>query len=135
MSASVSHSTSASTRTDLRRNVSSAPRTSMDSGRDGRMDRRAPIHSPSRTSRSLRLVGKVCLSEWAIRLFIECRKLRGIKSLIFITTVHISKWHHEKDPFQVEASDGFRAGIRGWNKSVQTWLALYVHSRAPKASR
>ncbi|KAF8370362.1 mboa-7 [Pristionchus pacificus] len=36
---------------------------------------------------------------------------------------------------QVEASDGFRAGIRGWNKSVQTWLALYVHSRAPKASR
>ncbi|GMR60882.1 hypothetical protein PMAYCL1PPCAC_31077, partial [Pristionchus mayeri] len=36
---------------------------------------------------------------------------------------------------EVEASEGFRAGIRGWNKSVQTWLALYVHSRAPKATR
>ncbi|GMT36326.1 hypothetical protein PFISCL1PPCAC_27623, partial [Pristionchus fissidentatus] len=36
---------------------------------------------------------------------------------------------------EVEASDGFRAGIRGWNRSVQTWLALYVHSRSPKATR
>ncbi|GMT07335.1 hypothetical protein PENTCL1PPCAC_29509, partial [Pristionchus entomophagus] len=39
------------------------------------------------------------------------------------------------DVAEVEASDGYRAGIRGWNKSVQTWLALYVHSRAPRSSR
>lgn len=31
--------------------------------------------------------------------------------------------------FQVEFSDGFRDGMKAWNRSVQTWLALYVHSR------
>ncbi|CAD6188764.1 unnamed protein product [Caenorhabditis auriculariae] len=36
---------------------------------------------------------------------------------------------------KVEASDGFREGIRSWNRSVQSWLALYVHSRSPKAYR
>ncbi|CAO4384252.1 unnamed protein product [Caenorhabditis nigoni] len=30
---------------------------------------------------------------------------------------------------KVEFSDGFRDGMKAWNRSVQTWLALYVHSR------
>lgn len=37
--------------------------------------------------------------------------------------------------FKIEMSDGFRSGIRAWNKSVQSWLALYVHSRANRMYR
>ncbi|CAI5456330.1 unnamed protein product [Caenorhabditis angaria] len=29
----------------------------------------------------------------------------------------------------VEFSNGFRDGMKSWNRSVQTWLAIYVHSR------
>ncbi|CAB3399863.1 unnamed protein product [Caenorhabditis bovis] len=30
---------------------------------------------------------------------------------------------------EVEFSNGFRDGMKAWNRSVQTWLAIYVHSR------
>ncbi|VDK61683.1 unnamed protein product, partial [Cylicostephanus goldi] len=36
---------------------------------------------------------------------------------------------------EIEMSDGFRSGIRSWNKSVQSWLALYVYSRANRVYR
>ncbi|KHJ85406.1 MBOAT family protein [Oesophagostomum dentatum] len=36
---------------------------------------------------------------------------------------------------EIEMSDGFRSGIRAWNKSVQSWLALYVHSRVSRMYR
>ncbi|WKX89645.1 hypothetical protein Q1695_008920 [Nippostrongylus brasiliensis] len=36
---------------------------------------------------------------------------------------------------EIELSEGFRSGIRSWNKSVQSWLALYVHSRANRMYR
>ncbi|PAV88385.1 hypothetical protein WR25_05979 [Diploscapter pachys] len=36
---------------------------------------------------------------------------------------------------EIEMSDGFRSGIRAWNKSVQSWLALYVHSRSNRLYR
>ncbi|XGW23123.1 hypothetical protein V3C99_005399 [Haemonchus contortus] len=36
---------------------------------------------------------------------------------------------------EIEFGDSFRGGIRSWNKSVQSWLALYVHSRANRMYR
>ncbi|KAI6177386.1 Lysophospholipid acyltransferase 7 [Aphelenchoides bicaudatus] len=35
----------------------------------------------------------------------------------------------------VENSDGFRSGMRAWNRSVQFWLASYVYKRSPKSIR
>ncbi|VDO84596.1 unnamed protein product [Heligmosomoides polygyrus] len=37
--------------------------------------------------------------------------------------------------FQIEMGEGFRGGIRSWNKSVQSWLALYVYSRVNRLYR
>ncbi|VDM64207.1 unnamed protein product [Angiostrongylus costaricensis] len=39
------------------------------------------------------------------------------------------------DISEIEFSDGFRSGIRSWNKSVQSWLALYVYSRTNRLYR
>ncbi|KAK6029137.1 MBOAT family protein [Ostertagia ostertagi] len=36
---------------------------------------------------------------------------------------------------EIELGESFRGGIRSWNKSVQSWLALYVHSRADRMYR
>ncbi|KAK6034415.1 MBOAT family protein [Cooperia oncophora] len=36
---------------------------------------------------------------------------------------------------EIELGDSFRGGIRSWNKSVQSWLALYVHSRVNRMYR
>ncbi|CAJ0942246.1 unnamed protein product, partial [Mesorhabditis belari] len=36
---------------------------------------------------------------------------------------------------EVEFSDGFRSGIRAWNRSVQSWLALFVYSRTSRTYR
>ncbi|KAE9555337.1 hypothetical protein FO519_001419 [Halicephalobus sp. NKZ332] len=35
----------------------------------------------------------------------------------------------------VESSDGFRSGMRAWNRSVQFWLANFVYKRSHKAIR
>jgi hypothetical protein len=35
----------------------------------------------------------------------------------------------------VEASDGFRSGMRAWNRTVQFWLANFVYKRSNKAIR
>ncbi|TKR79882.1 hypothetical protein L596_014038 [Steinernema carpocapsae] len=36
---------------------------------------------------------------------------------------------------KVEWSDGFRSGMRAWNRSVQYWLASFVYKRSPRAIR
>ncbi|KAI6233953.1 Lysophospholipid acyltransferase 7 [Aphelenchoides fujianensis] len=36
---------------------------------------------------------------------------------------------------QVENSDGFRSGMRAWNRTVQFWLANFVYKRSPKSIR
>uniref|UniRef100_A0A914URM3 Lysophospholipid acyltransferase 7 n=1 Tax=Plectus sambesii TaxID=2011161 RepID=A0A914URM3_9BILA len=50
-----------------------------------------------------------------------------------------TEWSYEAiknlDIGQVEMSDGFRSGMRAWNRSVQYWLATYVYKRSPKAAR
>ncbi|CAD5222862.1 unnamed protein product [Bursaphelenchus xylophilus] len=35
----------------------------------------------------------------------------------------------------VENSDGFRSGMRAWNRTVQFWLAHFVYKRAPRSIR
>jgi lysophospholipid acyltransferase 7 len=35
----------------------------------------------------------------------------------------------------VEHSDGFRSGMRAWNRTVQFWLAKFVYRRTNKAIR
>lgn len=35
----------------------------------------------------------------------------------------------------VESSDGYRSGMRSWNRSVQFWLANFVYKRSPKFIR
>ncbi|KJH43000.1 MBOAT family protein [Dictyocaulus viviparus] len=37
--------------------------------------------------------------------------------------------------YQIEMGEGIRRGIRSWNKSVQSWLALYVYSRTNQMYR
>lgn len=36
---------------------------------------------------------------------------------------------------QIEYSDGFRSGIRAWNRTVQFWLANFVYKRSNKFIR
>lgn len=36
---------------------------------------------------------------------------------------------------QIEHSDGFRSGMRAWNKTVQFWLAYFVYKRSNKLHR
>ena len=35
----------------------------------------------------------------------------------------------------VEHSDGFRSGIRAWNRTVQFWLANFVYRRSSRSIR
>ncbi|NWV71423.1 MBOA7 acyltransferase, partial [Malurus elegans] len=36
------------------------------------------------------------------------------------------------DPWGTEWGRSFRGGLRGWNMTVQWWLAAYVHRRGPR---
>lgn len=36
---------------------------------------------------------------------------------------------------KIEHSDGFRSGMRAWNRSVQFWLANFVYKRSSKSIR
>lgn len=36
---------------------------------------------------------------------------------------------------RIEQSEGFRSGMRAWNRSVQFWLANFVYKRSKKSTR
>ncbi len=36
------------------------------------------------------------------------------------------------DMYECEFGRGFRSSMRGWNRSVQRWLAQHVYHRAPR---
>ena len=36
------------------------------------------------------------------------------------------------DIYECEFGQGFRSSMRGWNRSVQRWLAQHVYRRAPR---
>ncbi|KAJ1368147.1 Membrane bound O-acyltransferase domain containing 7 protein [Parelaphostrongylus tenuis] len=58
------------------------------------------------------------------------RELKGRSDVTYSSEAVINL-----DISEVELSDGFRSGIRSWNRSVQSWLALYVYSRANRLYR
>ncbi|KAL6729473.1 hypothetical protein Aduo_000523 [Ancylostoma duodenale] len=58
------------------------------------------------------------------------KELKGRSDIIYNSDAIVNL-----DITEIEMGDGFRSGIRAWNKSVQSWLALYVHSRANRTYR
>ncbi|CAI4232167.1 unnamed protein product [Auanema sp. JU1783] len=64
------------------------------------------------------------------------KKFNDVEELLKNKTIEFdSNAINNLDIYNVEFSEGYRDGVRSWNKSVQTWLAIYVYSRAPKAYR
>lgn len=61
----------------------------------------------------------------------EAFKYKSINKAIKYSSETISNL----DISRIEHSDGFRSGMRAWNRSVQFWLANFVYKRSKKYTR
>lgn len=63
------------------------------------------------------------------------RKIEGLKDAGKSNVKYDDETINNLDIPHVECSDGFRSGMRAWNRSVQFWLANFVYKRSNKAIR
>lgn len=63
------------------------------------------------------------------------RSIEGLKDSGNLDVAYDDETINNLDIARIESSDGFRSGMRAWNRSVQFWLANFVYKRSHKAIR